>query len=61
VGTPECRLNLSAIYKDTGLLDEEDQYLHRNLFELDPLTRPAQHVRRNVEFELAKTKAARHG
>ena len=60
VGTPERRLNLSPVYKDTGLLDEEDQDLHRNLFELDPLTRAPQHVRRHVEFELAKTEAARH-
>lgn len=61
IGTPQCCVNLRAIDKETGFLDESDEYLHRNLFELDPLTRPAQHVRRNVEFELAKTEAARHG
>jgi hypothetical protein len=60
IGTPERRLNLSTIDKDAGFLDEKDQYLHRNAFEPDPLTRSAQRVPRDVEFELAKTEAARH-
>lgn len=58
---PECRVNLGAIDQDAGVPDEEDQYLHRNLLELEALTCPPQRVCGDIEFELAKTEAARHG
>jgi hypothetical protein len=60
IRSPEYGLNFSAIHEYASSPDEEDQYLHRNLFDLDTVSRARQRVRGYVQFELAKTEAARH-
>jgi hypothetical protein len=58
VRTPECRLNLGAIDECARLAHEEDEYLHRDLLELDALTPSPQRVCGDIELEVAKTEAA---